>query len=295
VFALLLTVAITLPATLDDIANPADAAYVPRPEWYFLALFQLLKYFPGPLEPVATMVIPGLAVGFLILLPFLDRAHDRHPLRRARLPVTLAMAVLGAGTIALTVLGFKDTPKRADPSDWGPRAIAGYDISMSEGSKCARCHVTGGPASALATTRVTRDDEWLLAHMPDPVALAPGVRDEDDPPPPPEVTRLQAQAVVAYLRKVRAGSRIPDHVSPEDRLAAGTFAAMCVTCHRIAGEGGTTGPDLSEVGRRRHVMSLRQLIADPRGEYPDTVMPMFRDRLNAEQITALAQYLARRR
>ena len=46
---------------------------MPRPEWYFLVLFQLLKYFPGPLEPVATMVIPGLVCGFLLALPFLDR------------------------------------------------------------------------------------------------------------------------------------------------------------------------------------------------------------------------------
>ena len=50
-------------APLDAIADPTDATYVPRPEWYFLSLFQLLKYFPGPLEPVATMVIPGLVVG----------------------------------------------------------------------------------------------------------------------------------------------------------------------------------------------------------------------------------------
>jgi mono/diheme cytochrome c family protein len=84
-------------------------------------------------------------------------------------------------------------------------------------------------------------------------------------------------------------------VSAEDRLAAATFSAMCVSCHRIAGEGGTTGPDLSEVGARRSATSIRQIIADARGEFPETVMPMFRDRLNAEQISALARYLARRR
>jgi quinol-cytochrome oxidoreductase complex cytochrome b subunit len=44
----------------------------------------MLKYFPGPLEPVATQIIPGLVVGFLALLPFVDRADGRHPLRRPR-------------------------------------------------------------------------------------------------------------------------------------------------------------------------------------------------------------------
>lgn len=57
VFAVLLTLAIAIPAPLDPIADPSDATYVPRSEWYFLSLFQLLKYFPGPLAPVATMVI----------------------------------------------------------------------------------------------------------------------------------------------------------------------------------------------------------------------------------------------
>ena len=47
VFASLVTIAVLFRAPLDAVANPADASYVPRPEWYFLSLFQLLKYFPG--------------------------------------------------------------------------------------------------------------------------------------------------------------------------------------------------------------------------------------------------------
>jgi ubiquinol-cytochrome c reductase cytochrome b subunit len=295
VFAALVTIALKLPAELDEVANPADASYIPRPEWYFLGLFQLLKYFPGPLEPLATMVIPGLAVGFLFALPFLDRGAERRPFARARLPLTLAMLVMGSATAALTVLGFKDTTERADLNDWGPRAIAGYDIAMSARSMCTKCHVTGGPAAELAITRITKDDEWMLAHMADPVAIGPGVRTEDDPAPAPQMTRLQAQSVVAYLRKVRGGARTPQGVSADDHLAAGTFATMCVSCHKIAGEGGSTGPDLSKVGTRRDAASIRQLIADPTVEFPDTVMPIFRDRLNAEQIHSLAQYLAKRR
>jgi ubiquinol-cytochrome c reductase cytochrome b subunit len=295
VFALLLTLAIGLPATLDEIANPADASYVPRPEWYFLGLFQLLKYFPGPLEPVATIVIPGLVAAFLLALPFLDRGAERHPLRGARLPLTTAMAFIGVATAALTVLGSRDTPERPDLGDWGPRAIAGYDIAMSEGSRCATCHVAGGPAAPLAITRITKDDEWLLAHMADPVAIAPGVRSEDDPAPAPMLRRLQAQSVVAYLHKVRGGAKPPANIPAEDRRAAATFAAICINCHQIAGEGGSSGPDLSTVGARRDMSSIAQLIADPTGEFPETEMPRFRDRLTAEQINSLAGYLAKRR
>src|SRR5689334_9163145 len=77
VFSVLIGVAVTFRAPLDAVADPTDATYVPRPEWYFLSLFQLLKYFPGPLEPVATQGVPGLVVLFLILLPFLSKGASR--------------------------------------------------------------------------------------------------------------------------------------------------------------------------------------------------------------------------
>ncbi len=294
VFALLLTFALKFPAHLDEIANPADTAYAPRPEWYFLSLFQLLKYFPGSLEPVATLVIPGLVVGFLVLLPFLDRRGDRHPFRSARRLFTVAMSLVLMGVVALTVLGLRDTPPRPDLNDWGPRSIAGYVLVTSENSPCVRCHVEGGPAPPLSITRMTRDEEWLLAHMADPVAIAPGVRAPDDPPPPPRVTRFQARAILTYLRRLRAGSG-PPATTEEHRLAAVTFSSTCVGCHKIAGEGGETGPDLSQVGRRRDAASIGRFITDPTTEFPDTVMPAYAEQLTAQQVDALAQYLAKRR
>lgn len=294
VFALLLTVAVRLPAHLDEIANPADASYVPRPEWYFLSLFQLLKYFPGPLEPVGTMLIPGLVVGFLFALPFLDRGDGRHPLGRGRRVLAGAMSVIIAGVVTLTVLGLRDMPVRANIDDWGPRSIAGHELVAGEKNRCARCHVAGGPAAELSLTRVTKDEEWLLAHMADPVAIAPGVRSSTDPAPPAEATRFQAQAIVAYLRRIRAGSSMPS-LTDADRLAARTFANMCVGCHKIAGEGGETGPDLSMIGRRRDAAEIHRIISNPASEFGNSIMPAYGERLSEQQIDALAQYLAKRR
>jgi ubiquinol-cytochrome c reductase cytochrome b subunit len=292
VFASLFTLAAMVPAHLDEIANPADASYIPRPEWYFLALFQLLKYFPGPLEPVGTLVIPGLVAGFLFLLPFLDRGAERRPWRGSRRWWSAAFAGIGAGVVALTMLGLADWPANRDPNDWGLVALAG--ARLAEGDACARCHVAGGPASDLSHVRLTKDDEWLLAHMGDPVAIAPGVRPAGDPPPRRVLTRIQAQAVVAYLRRRYAGSAVPE-ISGEVATAADTYTAVCVACHRMAGEGGTVGPDLTYVGRRRDEATLRRLIADPLTAYPKSTMPPFKDTLNDEQIAALARYLASRR
>ena len=52
VFLILIGLAYFVGAPLEARANPADTTYTPRPEWYFLFLFQLLKYFPGNLEVV---------------------------------------------------------------------------------------------------------------------------------------------------------------------------------------------------------------------------------------------------
>lgn len=294
VLALLLTFVVMFPAHLDEIANPSDVSYIPRPEWYFLSLFQMLKYFPGPLEPVATMVIPGLVVGFLFLLPFIDRTDDRHPLGRARRFVTFGMTVIAAGVVVLTVLGLRDLPTRADLHDWGPRAVAGHALVTGDQSKCATCHVTGGPAADLSMTRVTKDEEWLLSHMADPVVIAPGVRPVNDPAPAPQVTRFQAQAIVAYLRRVRAGASAPP-VEAQDVTASLTFASMCVGCHKISDDGGEVGPDLSHIGSRRSQDDIRSLITDPSMVYGDTIMPAYGERLTPAQLDAISVYLAKRK
>ena len=76
-------VALVMLATFIGVANepkadPSDSAYIPRPEWYFLFLFEMLKYFPGQLEWIGTFIIPSLAVAALFLLPFIDRNPYRH-------------------------------------------------------------------------------------------------------------------------------------------------------------------------------------------------------------------------
>src|SRR5215469_3400216 len=58
---------------LGHLADPTDTNYIPRPEWYFLFLFQVLKLFQGPLEVIGAVVLPGIAVAALIVLPFVDR------------------------------------------------------------------------------------------------------------------------------------------------------------------------------------------------------------------------------
>src|SRR4030065_2379000 len=82
VFIILVALAYFMGTPLEARADPADTSYTPRPEWYFLFLFQLLKYFPGKLEVVGVFVLPILAILALLALPWLGRSPRPHYLCR---------------------------------------------------------------------------------------------------------------------------------------------------------------------------------------------------------------------
>jgi len=87
-----------------ELQAPADPAsnFLARPEWYFLFLFQLLKYCQGNLLIVGTVIIPACAVLFLFALPFIDRNASKYPSKR--IPFFGAVFSGLAGIIALTVV-----------------------------------------------------------------------------------------------------------------------------------------------------------------------------------------------
>ncbi|WP_203361905.1 menaquinol-cytochrome c reductase cytochrome b/c subunit [Bacillus sp. REN10] len=72
------------PSPLERVADPTDTGYIPLPDWYFLFLYQLLKYTyaSGPYNVIGAFVIPGLAFGGLLLAPFIDRGPERRPSKR---------------------------------------------------------------------------------------------------------------------------------------------------------------------------------------------------------------------
>src|SRR5262249_7606170 len=100
-FVVLVILAKYTPAEIGPEADPT-ADYLARPPWYFMSLFQLLKYFPGKLAIIPTAVLPAVLFGLLFLLPFIDRPPERNPLKRP-LATTLLVLVLGS-VIGLTFL-----------------------------------------------------------------------------------------------------------------------------------------------------------------------------------------------
>src|SRR5580658_4515603 len=71
-----------VPVQLGPPANPADAQYVPRPEWYYLPIFQWLKYWHGAASVIGVLVVPAILILAVLAVPFLDRSIERRPWKR---------------------------------------------------------------------------------------------------------------------------------------------------------------------------------------------------------------------
>lgn len=65
-------------AELGAPADPSEAYSAARPEWYYLFLFQLLKYFPGTQEIIGALIIPGIVMTILLLAPIIGRWNIGH-------------------------------------------------------------------------------------------------------------------------------------------------------------------------------------------------------------------------
>lgn len=196
VFAVLAVLAATVAFPMADKANPSDTSFVPVPEWYFLFYYQLLKYVHGPLEPLATWILP--AVLFLVLLfwPFVDRNPARNPIRR---PVALgAGGLFLLAVFALLGVSLRDlyAVPRADP------AIArGQAVYVRYG--CAGCHRIHGEGGALGpdlsyegSQRPDRD--WHLRHFRDPQSVSPGSIMPKFP-----LTEQELQDLTSYLLSLK--------------------------------------------------------------------------------------------
>ncbi len=131
VFLVLIVLAYFLGAPLEERANPADTNYTPRPEWYFMFLFQLLKYFPPQLEVIGVVVIPTLAIILLFVLPLIDKSPKRYFSSR---PIIVGItAVMIVGVIYLSIQSYLEAPPPVEAAQ-GDQTAALYT------KNCAGCH-----------------------------------------------------------------------------------------------------------------------------------------------------------
>jgi menaquinol-cytochrome c reductase cytochrome b/c subunit len=151
VMACIITMSLVLGAELGSKANPTTTTYVPRPEWYFFFLFELLRVIKPPsLVPLATIGIPTLGMILLFLLPFYDRSPERRPERR---PIAMFTALFvigamfyltweGASTGAPTAV---EMPTPAAVKQAGGQELAEFEAGRKvvAQSGCLACHKLG--------------------------------------------------------------------------------------------------------------------------------------------------------
>lgn len=192
-----------LPA--DSPADPTDVNYVPRPEWYFFPLFELLWWFNGKWIPVATVFIPAVFLLVVFALPLYDRSPRRAARRR---PVAMVAAVLVlAGSGFLMYRGA--TAPRPPPARV---AVAGQIVAPSadttgpglfENAGCSACHAINGMGGAaapdLGRVGARRDAPWLKRFIRNPQA----VDSEALMPPFPTLPETTLNRLATYLSTLR--------------------------------------------------------------------------------------------
>ncbi len=121
-------------------ADPTTTSYVPRPEWYFFFLFELLKVLKPPwLTPVATIGIPTLCMVLLLLLPFYDRNPERRLTRRPIAAISGFFVIIAMAY--LTFLGANAGSPTEIEAKVPPSLEEGKLVTAQSG--CLACHQIG--------------------------------------------------------------------------------------------------------------------------------------------------------
>ena len=207
VMAVIITLSLVLGAGQGPKANPTTTSYVPRPDWYFFFLFELLRVVKPPsLTQLATIGIPTLGMIALFLSPFFDRGPERRPERRPIATLTFVAVV-----VAMVILTYRGA-HAGDPTTIGmptPQKIlraGGAELAEYEAGKrvvaqsgCLACHKLGENGNDGPGPNLTH-----IADRLPPLAIARTLVNPTAPMPsfknlPPN----KFNAAVAFLRQLK--------------------------------------------------------------------------------------------
>lgn len=323
-FVAAVLIGLTVSTDGAELYAPADPTenFQARPEWYFLFLYQLRSFFEGPLEPIATMVIPGAAAAFLVAAPFVDRMGGR----TGRIVARVGVGTLMTGVVGLT--GLSISRDRADESyreslgaahkqavrarelaREGVVPVGGPAVYWNDPAHrtrqlykehCQNCHAVegiGGNEAPDLTDYSSR--AWLAAlirNANDPRFFGNTKHNDMDPYPEEDLPEDQLHAVVEYL--VSISGDVPADL---DETLAATGKALwddeleCNSCHEVeAGKEGE-GPNLFGHGSRAWVQRVIRDSSRPDLFGKAAQMPKFEGKLTDEEIEMLAAFVVGQR
>jgi len=256
-FLLLIGLATFMGVAQEPKADPNDSSYIPRPEWYFLFLFEFLKYIPGEIEWVGTTLIPGIAVAALFLLPFIGKNSHRHWKNR-KVGITI-MIIVVIGIVGLTISAVATTPEQEEGTLAGSIAeqvVAGQDLYSIY---CTECHGPDGEGGEIAGVEglegtfikpiSSQDEMWTRTDKTFYNIIDFGQQDLGMPPfglgNGGELSKGEIDAVVTFMRYVwDERAEIPaEAIIGIPALAEGEVPSYevhisalakryCISCHR---------------------------------------------------------------
>lgn len=276
-FAILFLMAVVIRVPLERLANPNDTTYLPRPEWYFLFLFQLLKYFNGPMEIIGTVILPSLAIVVLLLIPFIDRGKIVKLSKRTFAFSFVALAAIGWG--ALTFAAVKDNPPSTEASEVDYSLPTGWMRSPPSDVAAVGYFRTGGCTTChqLSAIKTSRTPEWLVQHFANKKTSLAG---------------QQQMLLAKFLMQMKIEELEGLDAAPDFAVAGAIVfqASHCGSCHQVNGTGNKVGPPLNGVGQHRSQTWLRDNFLDPKKMAPGTVMPAYK--FNNADMRNIINYLS---
>ncbi|MCH7959857.1 MAG: cytochrome b N-terminal domain-containing protein [Candidatus Hydrogenedentes bacterium] len=209
-FGALLVVALVVQSPESSPADPTDTSYVPRPEWFFLAHYEIFRVTPGAFKQVATFYLPALAGLILFALPWLDRAKTTAFAGRKGLVTTGMVACVAV--VALTGYGIATPPdreaaaalaqqeaetetKRAEREDYAKRKSARATYRRMKCSKCHTINRRGGHIGPdLSGVGIRLHEAYIRKWIVNPTAFKP-----DTVMPPIEASEEEIDLLILYL------------------------------------------------------------------------------------------------
>ena len=200
VMAVIITMSIVLGAELGPKADPTTTTYVPRPEWYFFFLFEVLRVIKPPeLVPFATIGVPTICMIMLFLLPFIDRGPERRPERRpiATLSGILVIVAMGYLTYMGAVAGSPNSIDMTVPQELEKGKL------VAAQSGCLACHKIGengndGPGPHLSDIGDKLEKAAIRRTLENPTAPMPSFRN---------LPEDKKAALVNFLSSLKGGEQ----------------------------------------------------------------------------------------
>jgi quinol-cytochrome oxidoreductase complex cytochrome b subunit len=178
-FVILIALSIYGQIPREPVAGTQVDNYLPRPEWYYMWLFQLLTFFPGKWEAVGSLLIPFLLVTLLFALPFFDRHSRKLGTRNRPLPLAVGTTLV-VGIVYLTMMGFAGARPYGQTLLVPDRPLSASEqrgLYLYIDRECSYCHQINGQGGHRVgpdftnTTAKGRTREYLGKYIRDPKSI----------------------------------------------------------------------------------------------------------------------------